>query len=114
MKLQEEIVAMLNDGLPLTRGKLCVSAVRKSGRKAYNLQYRRKTVQFVMAIPADELEAYMKSTERCRRFLDCVQRYVDMKTRESIKAIRKEAKAARGKADRHAAPARMQGKTIGA
>ena len=37
MKLQEEIAAMLKDGSPMTRGKLCVSAVRKSGRKAYNL-----------------------------------------------------------------------------
>ena len=43
---------MLKDGSPMTRGKLCVSAVRKSGRKAYNLQYRRKTVQFVKAIQA--------------------------------------------------------------
>ena len=41
MKRQEEIAAMLKDGSPMTRGKLCVSAVRKSGRKAYNLQYRR-------------------------------------------------------------------------
>ena len=72
MKLQEEIAAILKDGSPMTRGKLCVSAVRKSGRKAYNLQYRRKTVQFVKAIQACELEAYRKSTERCRRFLDCV------------------------------------------
>ena len=95
MKLQEEIAAMLKDGSPMTRGKLCVSAVRKSGRKAYNLQYRRKTVQFVKAIPACELEAYRKSTER---FLDCVQRYVDMKTKESIRTIRKEAKDAGGKA----------------
>lgn len=98
MKLQEEIAAMLKDGSPMTRGKLCVSAVRKSGRKAYNLQYRRKTVQFVKAVPACELEAYRKSTERCRRFLDCVQRYVDMKTKESIRTIGKEAKDARGKA----------------
>ena len=88
---------MLKDGSPMTRGKLCVSAVRKSGRKAYNLQYRRKTVQFVEAIPACELEAYRKSTERCKRFLDCVQRYVDMKTKESIRTIRKEAKDARGR-----------------
>ena len=92
MKLQDEIAAMLRDGSPMTRGKLCVSAVRKSGRKAYNLQYRRKTVQFVKAIPACELEAYRRSTERCRRFLDCVQRYVDMKTRESIKTIGREAR----------------------
>ena len=88
---------MLKDGSPMTRGKLCVSAVRKSGRKAYNLQYRRRTVQFVKAIPACELEAYRKSTERCKRFLDCVQLYVDMKTKESIRTIRKEAKDARGR-----------------
>ena len=97
---------MLEDGSPMTRGKLCVSAVRKSGRKAYNLQYRRKTVQFVKAIPACELEAYRRATERCRRFLDRVQRYVDMKTRESIRAIRKEAKDAKRKAK---APERANG-----
>ena len=98
MKLQEEIAAMLKDGSPMTRGKRRGSAVRKSGRKAYNLPYRRTAVQFVKAIQACELEAYRQSTERCRRFLDRVQRYVDMKTKESIRTIRKEAKDARGKA----------------
>ena len=88
---------MLADPAPMTRGKLCVSAVRKSGKKAYNLQYRRKTVQFVKAIPSDELDAYRRSTERCRRFLDCVQRFVDMQTRKSIAEIREEAEDARAK-----------------
>ena len=69
---------MLNDGSPMTRGKLCVSAVRKSGKKAYNLQYRRNTVQFVKAIPADELDAY----------------------RRSMAEIRKEAQKARGRKDK--------------
>ena len=91
MKLQEEIEAMRRDGSPMTRGKPCVSAARKSGRTAYNLQYRRNTGQLVKAIPAGEVEAYRLSTERCRRFLDCVQRYVDQRTRESIRMIRKEA-----------------------
>ena len=52
----------------------------------------------IAAITACELEAYRKSTERCRRFLDCVQRYVDVKTKESIRTIGKEAKDAGGKA----------------
>lgn len=100
MKLQEEIAAMLNDGSPMTRGKLCVSAVRKSGKKAYNLQYRRNTVQFVKAIPAAELDAYRRSTERCRRFLDCVQRFVDARTKQSMAEIRKEAQKARVRKDK--------------
>ena len=122
---------MLKDGSPMTRGKLCVSAVRKSGRKAYNLQYRRKTVQFVKVIPACELEAYRKSTERCKRFLDCVQRYVDMKTKESrvwllfasrlapgeaVESLRAESRELLLMAGKsiNTASARMQGKTIGA
>ena len=52
---------MLKDGSPMTRGKLCVSAVRKSGRKAYNLQYRRKTVQFVKAVQACDTANALKA-----------------------------------------------------
>ena len=66
MKVQARIVAMLESGMRMTRGKLCVSAVRKSGKKAYNLQYRRTTKQFVKSIPADQVEMFRESTENCR------------------------------------------------
>lgn len=89
---------MLESGMRMTRGKLCVSAVRKSGKKAYNLQYRRKTKQFVKSIPTDQVEMFRESTENCRTFLELVQQYVDDMTKRGIREIEKEAKDARGKA----------------
>ena len=82
----------------MTRGKLCVSAVRKSGKKAYNLQYRRKTKQFVKSIPTDQVEMFRESTENCRTFLELVQQYVDDMTKRGIREIEKEAEDARRKA----------------
>ena len=82
----------------MTRGKLCVSAVRKSGRRCYNLQYRRKTKHFSKAIPADQLAAFERSTEVCREFLKYVQRFVDEQTKLAIREIAKEAKDARRQA----------------
>ena len=76
---------MLESGMRMTRGKLCVSAVRKSGKKAYNLQYRRKTKQFVKSIPTDQVEMFRESTENCRTFLELVQQYVDDMTKRGIR-----------------------------
>ena len=97
---------MLESGMRMTRGKLCVSAVRTSGKKAYNLQYRRKTKQFVKSIPTDQVEMFRESTENCRAFLDLVQQYVDDMTKRGIREIEKEAKDARRKAK---APKRANG-----
>ena len=90
---------MLESGVRMTRGKLCVSAVRKSGKKAYNLQYRRKTKQFVKSIPTDQVEMFRESTENCRMFLELVQQYVDGMTKRGIREIEKEAEDARRKAE---------------
>ena len=98
MKTQARIIAMLESGMRMTRGKLCVSAVRKSGKKAYNLQYRRKTKQFVKSIPTDQVEMFRESTENCRTFLELVQRHVDDMTKRGIREIEREAKDARRKA----------------
>ena len=81
----------------MTRGSLCVSSIRKSGRKCYNLQYRRKTKHFSKAIPADELPAYERSTEVYREFMKYVQRYIDEQTKKAIKEIAKETKDAKRK-----------------
>ena len=89
---------MLESGVRMTRGKLCVSAVRKSGKKAYNPQYRRKTKQFVKSIPTDQVEMFRESTENCRMFLELVQQYVDGMTKRGIREIEKEAEDARRKA----------------
>lgn len=81
----------------ITRGKLCVSAVRKSGKKAYNLQYRRLTKQFVKAVPDDQVEEYRRSTEAYRMICDLFQRFIDEATRDAIREIAKEANDARRK-----------------
>ena len=99
MKAQDRIIAILESGVRMTRGKLCVSAVRKSGKKAYNLQYRRKTKQFVKSIPTDQVEMFRESTENCRMFLELVQQYVDGMTKRGIREIEKEAEDARRKAE---------------
>jgi hypothetical protein len=106
MKVQARIVAMLESGMRMTRGKLCVSAVRKSGKKAYNLQYRRKTKQFVKSIPADQVEMFRESTENCRAFLNLVQQHVDDMTKRGIREIEREARNAKRKAR---APKRANG-----
>ena len=97
---------MLESGMRMTRGKLCVSAVRKSGKKAYNLQYRRKTKQFVKSIPADQVEMFRESTENCRAFLNLVQQHVDDMTKRGIREFEREARNAKRKAR---APKRANG-----
>ena len=77
---------------------LCVCAVRKSGKKAYNLQYRRKTKQFAKSIPSDQVAAFERSTEVYRTFMKYVQRFVDEQTRRGIREIEKEARHARREA----------------
>ena len=106
MKTQARIIAMLESGMRMTRGKLCVSAVRKSGKKAYKLQYRRKTKQFVKSIPADQVEMFRESTENCRAFLNLVQQHVDDMTKRGIREIEREARNAKRKAR---APKRANG-----
>ena len=100
MKTKDRIYAIMRSGRLLTRGKLCVSAVRKSGKKAYNLQYRRKTKRFVKSIPSDQVAAFERSTEIYRAFMKYVQKYVDEQTRRGIREIEKEAKRARRKVEK--------------
>ncbi len=97
MQAKTRIAAILEAAPRMTRGKLCVSAVRKSGKKAYNLQYRRKTKHFVKAIPADQVALFEESTRACREFLELVQDYVDEATKRGIREIEREARSARRK-----------------
>ena len=98
MKTQDRIVAIVRSGDLMTRGKLCVCAVRKSGKKAYNLQYRRKTKQFAKSIPSDQVAAFERSTGVYRTFMKYVQKFVDEQTRRGIREIEKEARHARREA----------------
>lgn len=95
MQPKNRIAAILEAAPRMTRGKLCVSAVRKSGKKAYNLQYRRKTKHFVKAVPADQVALFEESTRNCREFLELVQTYVDQATERGIWEIEREAAKAR-------------------
>jgi len=95
MQAKNRIVAILEAAPRMTRGKLCVSAVRKSGKKAYNLQYRRKTKHFAKAVPADQVALFEESTRNCREFLELVQAYVDRATERGIREIEREAAKAR-------------------
>ena len=99
MQAKNRIAAILEAAPRMTRGKLCVSAVRKSGKKAYNLQYRRKTKHFVKAVPADQVALFEESTRNCREFLELVQAYVDQATERGIREIEREAARARKEKD---------------
>lgn len=98
MKTQERVLEIIRTKPLMTRGGLSVKSVAKSGRKAYNLQYRRGTTYFVKNVPAEALEAYRLSTARYREFLALVQEYVDEESRRAMRIIDKEAKDARRKA----------------
>ena len=95
MQAKDRIVAILEAAPRMTRGKLCVCAVRKSGKKAYNLQYRRKTRHFVKAVPTDQVALFEESTRACREFLELVQSYIDEATERGIREIEREAAKAR-------------------
>ena len=98
MELKERIIAILNQDLRMTRGKLCVSAVGKSGRKAYNLQHRRKTRRFVKSISFDQVEMFREATQNRREFLELVQCHADECTKRGISEIKKEVMDAKRKA----------------
>lgn len=95
MQAKDRIVAILEAAPRMTRGKLCVCAVRKSGKKAYNLQYRRKTRHFVKAVPTDQVALFEESTRACREFLELVQSYIDEATERGIREIAREAAEAK-------------------
>ena len=82
----------------MTRGGLSVKSVGKSGRKSYNLQYRRGGAYFVKNVSALELPYLEESTAKCREFLRLVQKYVDEETRRGLCEIEKEVERERRKA----------------
>lgn len=81
----------------MTRGRLSVKAVRKSGVPAYNLQYHHNAKYFVRSVATDEVERFERATENYRRFMDLVQKYVDEESERGIREIRKEVERERRK-----------------
>ena len=82
----------------MTRGGLSVKSVGKSGRKSYNLQYRREGKYFVKNVSSLELPYLEESTAKCREFLHLVQKYIDEETRKGLREIEKEVGRGRRKA----------------
>ena len=90
MKLQEKIIAILNERPIMTRGKLSVKGIRKSGAKAYNLQYHRQTKYFVRSVASDEVLRFEQATGNYQMFMELVQQYIDEETKRGIQEIEKE------------------------
>ena len=91
MKTQHRLIEEISRIDLLSRGKLCVVATAKSGRKFYSLQYRRRNRHFVRYIASDEIEAYEKATANFSRLRDLFELYVDEMTEKAIREIGKEA-----------------------
>lgn len=81
---------MLRDEPRMTRGKLYLLAVRKSGRKVYNLQFGHKARHFTKAVRECQLGLFEESTDNYRRFVELVQQYIDEKTERGIREIEQE------------------------
>ena len=81
----------------MTRGRLSVKAVRKSGVPAYNLQYHHNAKYFVRSVATDEVERFERATENYRRFMDLVQKNVDEESERGLREIRKEVERERRK-----------------
>ena len=90
MKIQDKIIAILKQRPIMTRGKLSVKGVRKSGAKAYNLQYHRQAKYFVRSVASDEVSHFEQATENYRVFMELVQQYIDEETQRGIQEIEKE------------------------
>lgn len=81
----------------MTRGRLCELSRSKSGDIYYHLQYRKRTKLFQKYIPRDQAEAYGKTTEEFRRFMEAVDAYIDEMSALTMENIAKEAKDAKEK-----------------
>lgn len=97
MKTQQKLLKEISRVELLTRGKLCVVATAKSGKKFYSLQYRRRNRHFVKYIASDEVPAYEKATSNFTRLRDLFELYVDEMSAKAVREIEKEAKTCRSR-----------------
>lgn len=74
----------------LSRGKLCVVATAKSGKKFYSLQYRHHNRHFVKYVASGEVAAYEKATSNFTRLRDLFDCYVEEMSARTIREIEKE------------------------
>ena len=81
----------------LVRGSLACTNRSKGGAKFYCLQYTRKGRHVTRYVPPSQVSAYREATENYRRFMDAVDEYVEMLSRDMSEKIRKEAEQCRQK-----------------
>lgn len=97
MKTQQKLLEAISKTDILSRGKLCVVATAKSGKKFYSLQYRHHNQHFVKYITSGEVAAYEKATANFVRLRDLFDRYVDEMSARTIREIEKETKTCRSR-----------------
>ena len=81
----------------LVRGRLACTNRSKGGAPFYCLQYTRKGRHVTKYVPSSEVAAYREATENYRRFMDAVDEYVEMLSRDTSEKIRTEAEQCRQK-----------------
>ena len=95
MKTQDRLVKMIRETESLARGTLHVKGVSKSGRRFYNLMYRRKTKLFSRHVGVGELPRYEEATTACSKLRELFECYIDELTEKTICRIEKEVRGCR-------------------
>lgn len=91
MKSQAGLLKRVKSPGLVARGTLLAKGTSKSGRKFYNLAYRKDTVLHTRHVPVDEVELYRKATANYAELRRLFDAFVDDLSAESAKRIAKEA-----------------------
>ena len=86
------LLKMVRETGSLARGTLHEKGTSKSGRKFYNLMYRRKTKLFSRHVGVDELPRYEEATRAYSKLRELFECYIDELTEKTIRRIEKEAR----------------------
>lgn len=78
MQTQAQILEAMSRFRVMAKGKVTVSHIGKNGRRYYSLQARRGERNQTRYVPAEKLDAALEATENYRRFMELVQRYVEL------------------------------------
>lgn len=78
MQTQQQILEAMSRIRVMVRGKVTVMRTTKSGRQYHSLQARRNGRNETRYVPASRLKAALEATENYKRFMELVQRYVEL------------------------------------
>lgn len=95
MKSQSRLLEKVKSPGLVARGTLLAKGTSKSGRRFYNLAYRKDTVLHSRHVPVDEVELYRRATANYAELRRLFDAYVDDLSAESAKRIAKEAEDGR-------------------